>query len=665
MKNQFYFVFVLLTTTLSLAQEQAKDSILPVNLTEVILIGKPTQLNQKQVKPLASLDEYLQHSGRIDMIKRGSYAWEPMINNMATERTIVTIDGMRIFGACTDKMDPVTSYVEISNLSEATISSGQEGSCHGPTIGGSLDLKRLRSNQANLGLSGSLSSGFEFNNKQRILGGMVHYKDSSLYMDANLTYRKADNYDAGNGDEIMYSQFQKMNASIVSGYQFQNKLIEGSLIFDEANDVGYPALPMDISLARALITSFKYEVVPKSGLINHWENKLYYNTITHFMDDSKRPDVPIRMDMPGWSDTYGYYSKGKAIKDKHHLQFNVNGFYNRSIAEMTMYPNDPNENAMFMYTWPDVSTLYNGIYFEDELEFSCHNSLKLNGSFGFHQNKVANEFGLESLQIFYPEMADQQNRILKSISLQYKHQIKQWNFSVGSGYGERAPSVTEGYAFYIFNSFDLFDYIGNPNLSNEKSIEGSFDVWFKNDKIKTGITFSAFHLLDYIIGIPDENLSPMTIGASGVKIYNQLTYANLIHSSFRFDYRLTNYLTWNNQLQYSYGKDSEERNLPFISPLQYQSQLQFKKNLFQTEVNVRGNATQTNYSPYYGENSTPDYAVLNFSAGYTFKWNSQKLLMNVGIENIFDTYYSTFTDWNNIPRMGRNVFLNLTYAIDN
>ena len=138
MKNQFYVVFVLLTTTLSLAQEQVKDSILPVNLTEVILIGKPTQLNEKQVKPLASLDEYLQQSGRIDMIKRGSYAWEPMINNMATERTIVTIDGMRIFGACTDKMDPVTSYVEGSNFSETPIKCGQQGACHGATIVGAI-----------------------------------------------------------------------------------------------------------------------------------------------------------------------------------------------------------------------------------------------------------------------------------------------------------------------------------------------------------------------------------------------------------------------------------------------------------------------------------------------------------------------------------------------
>ena len=119
--------------------------ITPKDLKEVIVIGKKSQLYQKQAKPLATIDEYLQQSTKVDMIRRGSYAWEPMINNMTTERTLVTIDGMRIFGACTDKMDPITSYVEVSNLSEATIKSGQQGACHGATIGGSIDLQRNRS----------------------------------------------------------------------------------------------------------------------------------------------------------------------------------------------------------------------------------------------------------------------------------------------------------------------------------------------------------------------------------------------------------------------------------------------------------------------------------------------------------------------------------------
>ena len=108
------------------------DSILTVHLEEVILIkSRMPEDYQKQAKPLASIDGYLEQSQKVDMVKRGAYAWEPMINSMSSERLAVTIDGMRIFSACTDKMDPITSYVDVSNLRKATVSSGQEGAAVG------------------------------------------------------------------------------------------------------------------------------------------------------------------------------------------------------------------------------------------------------------------------------------------------------------------------------------------------------------------------------------------------------------------------------------------------------------------------------------------------------------------------------------------------------
>jgi iron complex outermembrane receptor protein len=38
------------------------------------------------------------------------------------------------------------------------------------------------------------------------------------------------------------------------------------------------------------------------------------------------------------------------------------------------------------------------------------------------------------------------------------------------------------------------------------------------------------------------------------------------------------------------------------------------------------------------------------------------LNVRLGVENIFDTYYSTFSSWNNIPSKGRNLVLNLNFG---
>ncbi len=664
MKKYILLTFYLLITVLTIAQE--KDTLVPKNLNEIIVISKKQQEYQKQTKPLASIDEYLLQSSKVEMIKRGGYAWEPLLNSMATERTLVTIDGMRIFGACTDKMDPITSYVEVSNLSEASIKSGQQGACHGATIGGSIDLVRNRSGFSNSGWNATINSGFETNSKQKIIGSAVHFASNSFYFDTDFTHRNAENYTAGNGKEVLFSQFKKSNISTTSGFTFnKNKFVEASLIYDKATDVGYPALPMDVALAEALITSVKFEYAPKSENIasnltlTNWETKIYYNTITHKMDDTKRPSIPVHMDMPGWSDTFGFYSKAKAVFKTHHFLADLNSFYNKSVAEMTMYPSNPNESLMFMYTWPDVRTHYSALFLEDNIALNCHSSLQFSTSWAQHSNTVANKMGLESLQIFYPTMEDTKTRLLKSFSTHYLYNENGISYRFGIGYGERAPSISEGYGFYLFNSFDRYDYIGNPDLQNEKSFESSASFGFATKKGSIKLSGAYFRIANYIVGKPDENLLSMTIGARGVKTITALDYATLCNADLNAEYQFSARIYGKAQLVYSYGKDSQKENLPFISPLRYSAALDYKYNHFSSEIGIQGNAVQMQFSPQYGEDCTADYAILNFSSGYTFSLEKSKWTLKTGVENMLDAYYSTFSDWNNIPRKGRNVFLNI------
>ena len=659
MKKTRFTILLLLLFSALLAQETKKDSLQPIQMQEVIVIGKKAQLANKQSKILTSIDDYLQKSTKVDMIKRGAYAWEPLINSMSTERTLITIDGMRIFGACTDKMDPITSYVEVSNLSEATISSGQEGACYGSTIGGSIDLKRTRTNFRSQQWNANFTSGFETNNAQKILGTAINYADSLVYVDVDFMYRDAENYKAGNSKEVLFSQFKKRNFSATSGFKIgKNKLLEGSVIYDKATDVGYPALPMDVSIAEATIASLKFEYVPMHTLISNWETKAYFNTIMHQMDDTKRPFVPVHMDMPGWSKTFGYYSKIKANQGNHHFLVNLNSFYNKSLAEMTMYPANPDENLMFMLTWPDVRTFYNALFLEDQYSLNCHTTLKFTAGLGSHANKIASDFGLSSLQIFYPNMKAQKNRFLKSISTNYNHTKHSLLFGFGAAYGERAPSVTEAYGFYLFNSFENYDNIGNPNLKNEKSLEGNAYLGLKKEKVNLKITASYFHIEDYIVGKPDASLVPMTIGANGVKIYTALDYATIFNVSFTAEYQFSKLLKWNAQWVYSQGKDHENVNLPFISPLRYATSLLYTKEKISAEIILQGNTKQTHFSAIYGEDETPDYAIINMNLGYKFNLHQSKINTKFGVENILDTYYSTYSDWNNFPRQGRNFFVN-------
>src|ERR1035437_1370157 len=288
--------FCLGLSTFAPAQSKS-DSIKTQQLKEVTVNGKTGLDSINESKPLSSIDEYIQKLPKVNPIKRGGYAWEATVNNMATERISVTLDGMKIFCACTDKMDPVTSYVEILNLDNIQVGSGLSGNLHGAnSIGGGLDLKLQKAGFHSKKLNLTLNSAYETNGNYRIAGIGGAYSSPKFYINSGLFYRKSDNYVAGGNQTVDFSQFGKVNVFSNAGYKLaKDKTLEGTVIYDVATDVGYPALTMDGKSAKGLITSLSYKQENISDVLSNWETKVYYNDITHIMDDTKRPDVPVHM----------------------------------------------------------------------------------------------------------------------------------------------------------------------------------------------------------------------------------------------------------------------------------------------------------------------------------------------------------------------------------
>jgi len=637
------------------------DTIKPIQLSSVVVIGQQHIANKK-VKVFSSLDTYLESNHAINMIKRGAYAWEPMLNGMATERSVITIDGMRIYGACTDKMDPITSYVEITNLSRANIHSGQAGASNGATIAGSIDLVRRQSGFGGKAFKGNIFTGLESANAQKILGTTLQHSSENFFADIDFTYRDANNYKAGGGEEILYSQFTKYNFSTAVGYKLDpHQQVVASLIYDKAIDVGYPALPMDVSKAEAIIGSVQYDRHLSSAIANYWQTKLYYNEVTHVMDDTKRPVVPIRMDMPGWTNTAGFYSKLKGEAGKHTWMANLSGHYNKSLAEMTMFSNNPSEKDMFMLTWPGVHTLYTGLFLEDKITLNKQwNALITLGS-GLNYNIVKSDFGYESLAIFYPNMQRIKTRWLENGAIKMNYEKEKWQFSFGTGYGERAPSVSEGYGFYLFNSADKYDYVGNPDMVNEKSLEFNVSSTFTASAFSIKAEADYFRVYDYIIGFNRSDFIPMTIGASGIRMYGQLPVATIFNASLSSDYKITDALQLSGKMVYRKG-NSGSLNLPQIQPFSYGTNFKYQHKTIVAEVGAEGALKQTKYSATLGEKPISAYTVINLATSKQFDFAKQKLLLKAGLENIFDRYYSTFADWNRVPRMGRNIFVNVVYG---
>ena len=458
----------MISIVLSLGLLCPKDTVIKETAIDEVVVSSTLGSGKKAVSKgrVASIDEHLGKLSKVEMVRRGNYAWEPVVNNMATERVSTTIDGMKIFYACTDKMDPVTSYVESSNLQRISLNSGLDGNPQATgNIGGSIDLKLQRVGFDARQAEYNASVGFESNGHVQVYGADAAFSSHRLYSNFGVFYRHANNYKAGGNKEIEFSQFKKTNVFANFGWQpVEDHVIEATAIYDIATDIGYPALTMDVAKAEAIITSLSYRQEHLDGLFHRWETKAYYNHITHDMDDTKRPDVVIHMDMPGKSQTAGIYSLLQGSKGAHYYQMNYDAYYNNLFADMTMYPDGG--QTMYMLTWPDVSTLNMGIAATDDIALGSHH-IRLTTKLVWQNQHIGSDEGFKALNIYFPGIDKGNSRLVSRVAASYAYERNGLKLAVGTGYGMRAPTVTEGYGYFLNNTFDRYDYIGNPYLKNE------------------------------------------------------------------------------------------------------------------------------------------------------------------------------------------------------
>lgn len=660
---------LLLLLPIALADTATTDS--QQKLDEVVITSNAKGGRRSAKGRAATIDEHLSELSSVNLIRRGSYAWEPVVNNMQTERVSTTIDGMKIFYACTDKMDPVTSYVESSNLKSILLNSGLNGNPQSTGgIGGSLDLKL---NKAGFHASAPLYSigataGYETNGNVQAYSVTGSASARAFYTNGGFSYRHAGCYKEGGGRKVDFSQFQKINIFDNFGIRLARyDVLEGTVIYDRATDVGYPALNMDVSLAEAIITSLAYRHTYTGEHLRTWENKVYYNHIKHVMDDTHRPDVEIHMDMPGRSKTAGLYSLLTGQSERHQWQANIDLYYNRLFADMTMYPGGA--APMYMVTWADVGTLNTGVAFGDEVRLNATGARvrhSLNGSVKLSQQwqKINDKEGLNALSVFFPGINDNYQQTTGRIALNYAINAKDYEVVIGAGWGSRAPTVTEAYGYYLNNTFDQYDYIGNPRLKNESATELSAKLrWMPSGRFNLSFDANAFLFSNYIIGQFEPRLSAMTVAAEGVKVYGNLSSASVLNASLTSQWHPLRALTAETTLSIARGTDNVGDPLPLIAPFSYSLRLLYTNSLFLLRGVLRGHARQTNYGAKYGETVTPAWTVVDITAESDLKWLTGKSIdstLRLGVENLFDHRYTTYSDWCGIPQKGRNFFISLT-----
>lgn len=666
MKKLILFSFFLLPCGIVFSQEDTLRSA--QNYKEILIQGQKKNSKEKSSAQLQqSTDKLLSTTPGITLIKRGNFALEPTIRGLNAGQINTTIDGMQMFGACTDRMDPISSYIEPTNLEKIQLSTAPNGDQTGSAIGGGINFALMKAQlNASKKFSGKLGAGYQTNANNIQTLGTFQYSTKRWALLVNGIYRKADNYQAANQREISFSQFEKWNAgaNLVVALN-ENNRISLDYIQDEGYNIGYPALTMDVAFAKAYISAFTHSYENKARKLRSIESKFYFNFIDHAMDDTKRPAemVPMHMDMPGTSRTFGMYSKAKyLLNSKHVLTFQVNAFQNNLHAEMTMYPDIGSE--MFMLTIPDGQRRTYGLNAADTWFVNDKLKALYGGRIELNQSDIITEIGRQTLTSFYNGEAAQ-TRITGNVFAQANYKFsKKVSVYGGVNYAQRPPSLQEVYGFYLFNRVDNHDYLGNPDITDESSISGNLGVNLKYEKFAVSIEGFVNSFSNYITGLVLPEFSNMTIGADGVKQFDNIESALLTGGELTLKWNPIKVLTVQSVNSYTYGIDEVGGFLPYIPPFKSINSVKYHHKGWNVKLEYVGAFAQNNVSTArYGEGTTPAFNLLNFAVQKHIDLKKDRALhTEFGVENIFDTPYYEHLDVLKIQRQGVNFVIRTTFV---
>ncbi|MBI2417219.1 MAG: hypothetical protein HYV28_04835, partial [Ignavibacteriales bacterium] len=196
-------ILVLIISVISFAQEVPIDSIRTnsnqvdsmknVQMNEIYIYGSNTSHSTCLCDDSKSTESLMDSQDGISIIKRGNFAHEAVIHGLTGEQITVTIDAMHIFGACTDKMDPVSVYVEKNNLRKIQTFTMASDFSGGQNIGGSINLITQKPEFIN-SLSGNFLTGFESASNLKKGEGTLNFSRGNYSFRASFSLKNSDNF---------------------------------------------------------------------------------------------------------------------------------------------------------------------------------------------------------------------------------------------------------------------------------------------------------------------------------------------------------------------------------------------------------------------------------------------------------------------------------------
>ncbi|MXW32642.1 MAG: TonB-dependent receptor [Rhodothermaceae bacterium] len=655
----------------SLLQDHLKISLLPmvIAVDEVVVQSSAPRINDPATAShhLKATEDLLDRVPGTDFVQRANFAWEPVIRGLSGGQVGLVIDGIKVVGACVDKMDPSSSYVEVENLKKLELTKGGFDLTQSSQIGGNINLitQKPRFDQP-LYADAEMNYSSAAKLRQGRVSGGISRNNTSVR--GSFSYKEAGDFSPGGRGPIRSSGFKKNNYKLDLsqriGHQHE---FTASFLGDNAWDVGYPVLLMDAALAKAKIYSLTHTWNPRLDLISGWETKLYTNRVDHWMSDFGRNvrerSVMRAMHMPmfGKTRTTGGVSTLKLAHGVHQLEVTLDAYQTKSFGDMWMFSVFENIPDMYLLNLGDVQVRHGAIALDLMSSLRPGLTARIGVRLDHSPREVLREEAVAILKGRWGVRTLAQSYTLVGASFSLTKAIGSENLlrlslaNVG-----RLPTHVENYGHYVYNYVDGYFYTGNPKLKPERSMQAElgFERWTSSLALRASVFGN--YIRHYIVGENDGDLLGNT--TLRFRTYQNASAAFLFGGEVSAVVDFREWFEWTASISYTRGQNLElDEPMYLIPPLTGWSSLRVIRDRTSSELEVRMAMPQNRVArKLTGEDGTDGYFVVNIRGSVQLLSSTE---LSAGVNNVFDVYYHKHLSYGNLPSLGRDIYLTLSYSL--
>lgn len=652
-----------------MCNDPAPDSTRCYCRTEEIIVEGTRCAGGGVSRSLSTTDDALCCAEGVDMTRRANFASEPTIRGMSGGQISVTIDGMKMVSACVDKMDPITAYVEVENLSRLEVNKGGANLSHAQTIGGSINLVTVKPDPHDP-MFFQLETGYESAARLRFARGSGSASTGIVGFRGSASIKRAGDFLAGGDVVIPRSGYAKENYKFdVSAGLGETQTIRVSYIGDNARDIGYPALIMDTRKTETHMVSVEHEWRQVTPEIPSLRTRVYINRVRHWMDDygrsleeiTSRPIMPsMNMPMYGQTRVLGVLHEARYADANQTVVLNAEVYNLRAFADMTMLSAHAGIPPMYLVNVGDATLTNAGLAGEYTRQVGDATVVSIAGRCDYSRRELLDQMARDALSIYWQGAGSRLSYLAASISASAELKASEdVSLRLTGSRSQRLPTHIENYGYFLYNPMDNSIYVGNPGLSPERSWQSNIAATWRSGPVSASGSVFYVGIDNYIAGLTiiSGDLSNRQFPQAFRRFDNigrARIYGAEVNGTVRQGEHVELQATIRAQDGYSL---SLQEPLPLIPPLCGLLRLRLYSDDRWIEGAVRFAGRQSRVSrSILPEDPSAGHAVADFKAGLVL---NQTIEIRGGIENIFNLLYHEHVSINNLPSPGRNVYLSV------